>query len=259
MDVPEALDVPETAELAQETPEVDALTGAPPATPRPSPRRKQRDTGRAKPADVAEAEAQNRDQPAAEPPTPERAAANRTTAYAAVLLIVGLILAAAAVIFTVKYQEAQASVGNVALLDAAKTAQVKDSVSQATEALFSYDYNNIKKTEDAADSLLANDEVKARYTALMGQVKKLAPQQKMVVTCKVSRAAVIRIDGDLARVMVFVDQTSTRADTKQTAAGTAQLHVDAQWEGSTWKITDLDTYKAAPAPGASAPAAPPSK
>ncbi|RJQ79149.1 hypothetical protein D5S19_26885 [Amycolatopsis panacis] len=258
----EVLDVQETAELAQETPEVDALTGAPSATPRPSPRRKQRDTGRAKPVDVAEAEAQTRDQPAAVPPTPERAAANRTTTYAAVLLIVGLILAAAAVIFNVKYQEAQDSVGNVALLDAAKTAQVKDSVSKATEALFSYDYNNIKKTEDAANSLLANDEVKARYTALMGQVKKLAPQQKMVVTCKVSRAAVIRIDGDLARVMVFVDQTSTRADTKQTAAGTAQLHVDAQLEDSTWKITDLDTYKAAPgapAPSSSAPAAPPSK
>ncbi|MBB4686492.1 hypothetical protein [Amycolatopsis jiangsuensis] len=255
----ETVDAAEASETAEAS-EVDALTGEtvekPSAGFRPSPRRKQRDTGRAKPADVDEAETRARAEAGAEDDSPRESAASRTKVYACVLLIVGLVLAAAAVIFNIQYQNVSASTSNTALLDVAKTAQVKDAVSKATESLFSYDYNNIKKTEDAANTLLANDEVKNRYNALMGQVKKLAPQQKMVVTCKVSRAAVIRIDGDLARVMVFVDQTSTRADTKDTAAGTAQLHVDAQLQGDTWKITDLDTYKAAQAPGAASPSAP---
>ncbi|MFI5605981.1 hypothetical protein [Amycolatopsis sp. NPDC051903] len=255
--------------------EVDALTGeavedsadvADEAPVRQAPRRKHRDSGRAKPVDVEEAEQEAAGTSFADPPwVTAKNGKDRTVALTVVLLVVGLVFATGAVIFKLQYDSVSDSTSNTALLDVAKTAQVKDQVSKATEALFSYDYNNIKKTEDAASNLLANDDVKAKYNALMGEVKRLAPQQKMVVTCKVSRSAVILLNGDLARVMVFVDQTSTRADTKQTTAGSAQLHVDAQLQGDTWKITDLDTYKAAPAPAAKAPASsapaspPPSK
>ncbi|MFD2466859.1 hypothetical protein [Amycolatopsis silviterrae] len=253
----------EVSGVTKEAPaeEVDALTGETveeePA--RPSPRRKKRDTGSAKPSDVEEAEARAKDSgDDEEPEVPaQRSAVSRNTVRVALLLVVGLALVAAAVIFQVKGSEAADSTSNRAVLDVAKTAQVKDQVSKAIETLFSYDFNNIKKTEDAANQLLATDQVKTSYNALMGQVKKLAPQQKVVVTCKVTRSAVIRLNGDLARVMLFIDQTSTRADTKQTAAGTAQMHVDAQLQGNTWKITDMDTYKAAgPAAGAPAPSVP---
>ncbi|ATY09351.1 hypothetical protein CU254_01810 [Amycolatopsis sp. AA4] len=256
---------PEVSGVAEEAPadEVDALTGETvedekPA--RPSPRRKKRDTGSEKPSDVEEAETKARttDAEAGAAAVPaQRSVVSRNTVRVALLLVVGLALVAAAVIFQVKGSDAADSTSNRAVLDVAKTAQVKDQVSKAIETLFSYDFNNIKKTEDAANQLLATDQVKASYNALMGQVKKLAPQQKVVVTCKVTRSAVIRLNGDLARVMLFIDQTSTRADTKQTAAGTAQMHVDAQLQGNTWKITDMDTYKAAgPAAGAPAPSAP---
>ncbi|HWD04237.1 MAG TPA: hypothetical protein VG674_17505 [Amycolatopsis sp.] len=221
-----------------------------------APRRKRRDTGRAKPMDVDEFEQEAAAAPAA-PSAANKTAKktqDRTVVLTVVLLVVGLVFAAGAVIFKLQYDSVSEATSNTALLDVAKTAQVKDQVSKATEALFSYDYNDIKKTTDAANNLLANNDVKAKYNALMGEVERLAPQQKMVVTCKVTRSAVIMLNGDLARVMVFVDQTSTRADTKQTTAGSAQLHVDAQLQGNTWKITDLDTYKAAPPPAAKAPA-----
>ncbi|MGW7535680.1 hypothetical protein [Amycolatopsis sp. NPDC054798] len=254
---------------AKEAPaeEVDALTGetVEEAPAKPSPRRKKRDTGAEKPSDVEEAETKARDDEDAVAAVPaQRAAVSRNTVRVALLLVAGLALVAAAVIFQVKGSDAADSTSNRAVLDVAKTAQVKDQVSKAIETLFSYDFNNIKKTEDAANQLLATDQVKTSYNALMGQVKKLAPEQKVVVTCKVTRSAVIRLNGDLARVMLLIDQTSTRADTKQTAAGTAQMHVDAQLQGNTWKITDMDTYKAAApaagAPASSAPAsAPPSK
>jgi Mce-associated membrane protein len=57
--------------------------------------------------------------------------------------------------------------------------------------------------------------------------------------------------------MVFVDQTSTRTDTKKTTAGTAQLHLNAQLQGDKWKITDMDTYNAPKVPAAQAPSSAP--
>lgn len=248
----------EDTTVEPEPAEVDALTGeevkeetADAADAPARPRRKRRDEGTAKPVDLDEAEVS--DAPDAGVPAP-RADRRIGQTLTIGLVIVGLVLAGLAVFFKLQYDTAEGATSNTALLDVAKTAQVKDQVSQATESLFSYDFNNIKKTEDAASNLLANDDVKAKYNSLMGEVKRLAPQQKMVVTCKVTRSAVIMLDGDRARVMVFVDQTSTRADTKQTTAGSAQLHVDAQLQGNTWKITDLDTYKAPPAPSGQAPA-----
>ncbi|WP_432849511.1 hypothetical protein ACQPXB_03880 [Amycolatopsis sp. CA-161197] len=268
----------DTSAPVEDEAEVDALTGeaveteAPEKTEAPgkpegpahaAPRRKRRDAGRAKPVDRDEAEQEAAGAPATPPPWAKlQPREDRSVALVVVLLVVGLVFAGGAVFFKLKFDDVSDSTSNAALLDVAKTAQVKDQVSKATETLFSYDFNNIKKTEDAANSLLANDDVKAKYNSLMGEVKRLAPQQKMVVTCKVTRSAVIMLNGDLARVMVFVDQTSTRTDTKQTTAGSAQLHVDAQLQGDTWKITDLDTYKApappaAKAPASSAPASPP--
>ncbi|WP_233223539.1 hypothetical protein, partial [Amycolatopsis sp. CA-128772] len=240
------------AAVGTEEPQVDALTGEAPA--RPAPRRKQRDTGIAKPTSEAEV---------VEDPEPaEQAAGSKVQKpylVAGALVLVALILGGLAYWFHAKEQEISSATSNTALLDVAKTAQVKDAVSKAAEALFSYDYNNIKKTEDAANDLLANDDVKNKYNSLMGEVKRLAPQQKMIVTCKVTRAAVIMLNGDLAKVMVFVDQTSTRTDTKKTTAGTAQLHLNAQLQGDKWKITDMDTYNAPKVPAAPSPAPSPSK
>lgn len=243
----------------EEPASVDALTGEEAPAPAPvkrAPRRKVRDVGEAKPEDVEEAEASVADEkPAKAPSSP----AERSVRLAVALMVVGFLLFAVSGYFLVQKLAISEATSNTALLDVAATAQVKDQVSKATEALFSYDYNNIKKTEDAANDLLVNDDVKAKYTSLMGEVKRLAPAQKMVVTCKVTRSAVIRLNGDLADVMVFVDQTSTRADTKKTTAGSAQLHLNAQLQGDKWKITDMNTYPAgnpaapAPSPAPSSP------
>jgi len=251
--------------------EVDALTGEPStdvdpdtdaevAPARPAPRRKKRDTGIAKPSDVAEAEAEAASE---EKPAPAAAGSFSHKPYvlASALVLVALLLGGLAYWFKSEEVKVSTATSNTALLDVAKTAQVKDSVSKAAEALFSYDFNNIKKTEDAANDLLANDDVRNKYNSLMGEVKRLAPAQKMIVTCKVTRAAVIMLNGDLAKVMVFVDQTSTRTDTKKTTAGTAQLHLNAQLQGDKWKITDMDTYNAPKVPAATeapspAPASP---
>ncbi|RSN56979.1 hypothetical protein DMH01_26265 [Amycolatopsis sp. WAC 04182] len=243
----EPSEAPEAAEVS-EAPEDEVVA-------KPSPRAKVRAAAEDKPDDLEEAEAEVASDEDSEP---GKKPASRQLILAGALVVVGLLLAATAVLFKIQADEVSSSTNNTALLDVAKTAQVKDQVAKATEALFSYDYNNIAKTETAAGDLLVNDEVRAKYNLLMGEVKRLAPQQKMVVTCKVTRSAVIRLEGDRADVMVFVDQSSTRADTNKTTAGSAQLHLNAELQGDKWKITAMNTYAAPPNPAASsAPASPP--
>jgi Mce-associated membrane protein len=258
----EAVEAPEEALEASKVTEVPSESSEPSdaseAAAKPSPRAKVRDTGQAKPHDIDEAEADvAADESGAETAKP-KSKASWQLVLAGVLVVVGLLLAAGAVIFKIQADDVSRSTNNTALLDVARTAQVKDQVSKATEALFSYDYNNIAKTETAAADRLVNDEVRGKYNLLMGEVKRLAPQQKMVVTCKVTRSAVIRLEGDRADVMVFVDQSSTRADTNKTTAGSAQLHLNAELQGDKWKITAMNTYAAPGAPAQqSAPASPP--
>ncbi|MER7858177.1 hypothetical protein ABTX61_03655 [Amycolatopsis japonica] len=244
----ESVEAAEDTEVAEEpeAPEEEVVA-------KPTPRAKARAVAEEKPDDLEEAEAE-----VDESSKDEKKPGSKQLILAGALVVVGLLLAATAVLFKIQADDVSSSTNNTALLDVAKTAQVKDQVAKATEALFSYDYNNIAKTETAAADLLVNDDVRAKYNLLMGEVKRLAPQQKMVVTCKVTRSAVIRLEGDRADVMVFVDQSSTRADTNKTTAGSAQLHLNAELQGDKWKITAMNTYAAPPNPTASsAPASPP--
>ncbi|MEV7550818.1 hypothetical protein AB0N89_14430 [Amycolatopsis sp. NPDC089917] len=253
-DTAEAVEAPaEVEETPEESSDSDDEVAA-----KPSPRAKTRAAAKAKPDDIEEAEAEVATEADESSEAKPKKPGSGKLILAGALVVVGLLLAATAVLFKIQADDVSSSTNNTALLDVAKTAQVKDQVAKATEALFSYDYKNISKTENAAGDLLVNDEVRAKYNLLMGEVKRLAPQQKMVVTCKVTRSAVIRLEGDRADVMVFVDQSSTRADTNKTTAGSAQLHLNAELQGDKWKITAMNTYAAPPNPTASsAPAAPP--
>jgi Mce-associated membrane protein len=259
-------DMPAPVEDPQASPqgsEPETVTGtlepeqpAEPGSPaRSRPTRKARDTGRHKPSGATEAET------TAEPADagPGRAGAapdpRRKPVVVGALLLAGLVLAGLAVWFKIEDNAVSSATGNTALLDVATTAQVKQDVGSAVETLFSYNYNDMAKTENAANDLLLTDAVKDKYNKELAEVKRLAPAQKMVVTCKVTRSAVIVLDGDRAKVLVFVDQTSTRTDQAQTAAGGSQLSVTAERRDGKWKISDLDAYSSGqPSPAAPAPA-----
>ncbi|RBM22803.1 hypothetical protein DI005_05015 [Prauserella sp. PE36] len=246
---PEALEPAEVQEAAEAVeppgPEPEALTPPEPAESeteapkRPAPRRKVRDSGTAKPASEDEVEV-------AEPdgePLPKRGFRN-SFALVGVLLVVGLLFAGLAVFFQFKGSDASARTENTALLDVAGTAQVKQEMSSAAERLFSIDYNDIPKNEQAADELLVNDQVRQQYEQFMGELKRLAPEQQMVVTVKATRSAVVMLDDDRAKVMVYIDQTATRASDNQNSSGGAALWFTTEKRDGKWKVTDMDTYAA---------------
>ncbi|WP_091802100.1 hypothetical protein [Prauserella marina] len=232
------------------------------AKPRPGPRRKVRDTGTPKPASQDDVTATvSAVEPSRARRFPVRGAGDRKTkghkgnrgyALVAVLLVLALAFGGLAFFFNMRQSEAETAAGNAALVDVQGTTQVKEAMGTAAERLFSIDYNDIGKTEQAADQLLVNDEVKKKYQALMGEVKRVAPEQKIVVTVKTTRSAVLMLNDDRAKVMVYIDQTATRTEDNQTSAGSAALWFTSEKRDGEWKVTDMDTYAAgqpAPTPG----------
>lgn len=134
---------------------------------------------------------------------------------------------------------------NLALTDPVRTSEVKGTVSQAVNALFSYNYADPARTDTAAKSLLVGRAVQ-QYSTMLAQVHQQAPQQKLVLTTTVTDSGVELIDGDRARLLVFADQRNTStADTAKSAETTyaaAMFAVDAVRQDGTWKIANIDTF-----------------
>ncbi|TDC94187.1 hypothetical protein E1161_09210 [Saccharopolyspora aridisoli] len=127
---------------------------------------------------------------------------------------------------------------NEALTSAGATSEVNGQVSDGIEKLFSYDFNDTAKTENAAKDLLVGPAVQ-KYDELFALVKQQAPQQQLIVTTTVKNSAVTRLEGDRAEVLIFVDQHAMRANTGESNIGPAQLSVSAEKQGDKWKITQL--------------------
>lgn len=131
------------------------------------------------------------------------------------------------------------STANTALVDTGRTAEVSAAVSNALNQVFSYSYDKTEVTEQAAADLLRGAALDT-YDKLFAQVREQAPAQKLVLTTRVVSSAVHYLEGDRARLLVFLDQSATRADADTTNAAAAQLSVTVKLEGDRWVITDLE-------------------
>jgi Mce-associated membrane protein len=134
----------------------------------------------------------------------------------------------------------RAGASNVALTDPARTSEVTGQVTDAVNALFSYDYTDAAKSRQAEDTLLTGKAVD-QYDRMLSQVRAQAPTQKLVLTTTVTDSAVEMLEGDRARLLVFADQRNTRTSGKDTTYAAAMLAVDASRLRGTWKITNIDT------------------
>ncbi|WP_406688613.1 hypothetical protein REH65_19620 [Saccharopolyspora sp. ID03-671] len=77
---------------------------------------------------------------------------------------------------------------NEALTSAGETSEVNGQVSDGVQKLFSYDFNDTAKTENAAKDLLVGSAVQ-KYNELFALVKQQAPQQQLIVTTTVKNSA----------------------------------------------------------------------
>jgi Mce-associated membrane protein len=156
-----------------------------------------------------------------------------------VLAAVAVLMAGLAVWCTLEARSTNAVVAhNTALSDVAGTADAGKQISAALGTLFSYRYDDpASKNEQAAKELLAGPAL-AQYGQLFGEARKLAADQKLVVTSTAVASGVKLLDGDRAALLVFLDQTGTRGD-GQRSTGAAQLSVTAERVGGKWRVTGM--------------------
>lgn len=222
---------------SEDTEDLEAEPAAKPA-PRPGrPAGKRKRTGTTAPSDLRDAEAW-----AGRPKTAPRRRLDGSMVAAISLGVVAVLLGGLAFFFGMQVSRINSGVdtNNQALTDGATTAEVKGQLQTALEAILSYDYNDLAKTDAAVEKYVTGD-ARCEYDHLFGQVRELAPKQKIVLTTVVREIGVTRLDGDLADVLVFVDQTTTRTGKNGgTTASGAQFGVTAQRDGELWKIVKFD-------------------
>lgn len=178
---------------------------------------------------------------ATEAPAPRRARLVLPALLAALTVLLGG-FAALAASRTAALHDSVAG-HNTALTDTARTSEVKGQIAQAVNAVFSYDYADPARTDTAAKRLLTGKAVQ-QYAAMLAEVRKQAPVQKLVLTTTVTDTGVTTIDGDRAHVLVFADQRNT--STAKAGAGStyaaAMFTVDAVRQGGTWRIAAIGTF-----------------
>ncbi|MBE1497808.1 Mce-associated membrane protein [Amycolatopsis lexingtonensis] len=159
----------------------------------------------------------------------------------ALLLAAAVVLTGAGTWFTVEAHSAAATsaAANLALTDVGATADVTSAITLAVNRIFSYSYDRTDVTEKAAAAVLRGA-AKDSYDKLFAQVRQKAPEQKLVLTSRVSAIAVQELRDNHARLLVFLDQSAVRADNNATDNAAAQLSVTAERTGGTWTITALE-------------------
>ncbi|HEV8560079.1 MAG TPA: hypothetical protein VGR06_27400 [Actinophytocola sp.] len=210
-----------------------------PGTTRLRPAGKRRALGLRRPDDLGEAEADLAE--AAEREQAPRPRRDATLTWAVALAVVALLLGGLAVWFQgeATRRTEGADTNNRALADPATQSEVVRQLRTAIEKSLSYNYTDLDSTARAVQDNLSGKAL-CEYDQLFGEVKKLAPEQKIVLSTQVREIGVTRLEADQAQLLVFVDQRTTRADQNQTTASGAQFNIRAQHQGDKWKITEFD-------------------
>jgi Mce-associated membrane protein len=130
---------------------------------------------------------------------------------------------------------------NVALVNAAATREVSQQIDAAVNTIFSYNYADTAKTKQAAASLLTG-KASQQYNTLFKLVTADAPQEKLVLTTTVTNSGVESLEGNLARLLIFVNQSDTSNATHKTTTAGAMFAVSAVREGGSWKIASIDEF-----------------
>ncbi|MFI7677755.1 hypothetical protein [Actinophytocola sp. NPDC049390] len=229
----------------EETAEDEPASKTRPASAGSRPAGKRRSTGRARPDDLAVAEtgadAARRPRHVRLDDQPAKSKGQRQISAAIVVAVVAVVLGALAFFFRGEAQDLTSGDKNTALTDPAATSQVKGQLTNAIKRTFSYNYADLASTEKAVKENLVGKAL-CEYDLLFGQVKEYAPKQKIVLDTTVRELALVRIDGDRAEALVYIDQLSTRVDVNKTVAVGGQFAVQAAKHGDHWKITEFDMF-----------------
>lgn len=174
--------------------------------------------------------------PPAEPPAASSPFGRRTPLVAVGLLV--LILVAAVGYLWLRLDDSRAEVDR---LDAAQTdrAEVLERARDLAVALTTYDYRDL----DAQQRLLEQGTTDAFQQKFADTNKTLAPmftQLEATASGSVVDAAVQKVDGDLATVLVFADQSASSKQSEEATSQASRLRLHLVRHGDTWLLDSVD-------------------
>jgi Mce-associated membrane protein len=164
----------------------------------------------------------------------------RTILGPIVMILVAAVLTAAGFWFSGAASQVLdgGAASNTALADTGATTDVITQVTRDMETVSSYKYTDLAGAQKAGQAVSTGGFL-TDYNKLFEQVKAQAPAQKAVVTGQVAKIGVRQLQGDNAELLVFVTQTTTRADTNQSNSVGLVYTVDATRSGGKWLISKL--------------------
>ncbi|MFF9042909.1 hypothetical protein [Streptomyces parvulus] len=156
-----------------------------------------------------------------------------------VVVVTVLVLGGCGLFYAAHRVTSAAPARNHALTDTEATSRVAGDVGNALARIFSYTPDGTAAAERSARSVL-DGRAARQYETLFARVRDDLTEQRVTLSTRAVRTGVIELDGDRARLLVFLDQTSRRGDGKGgTTTAAAQLTVTARLQGDHWRITDL--------------------
>jgi Mce-associated membrane protein len=119
-----------------------------------------------------------------------------------------------------------------------RTSDVRDAAETAVTAVLSYDYRRLQPGMDETTPLLTGD-AKKQYVELQQPLLTSAPKLRAVVQAEVRTTTVLQSDDDSARVLLFVDQTSTSKKLTEPQLDQSRVLVTLERSGDHWLVSTL--------------------
>jgi Mce-associated membrane protein len=159
-----------------------------------------------------------------------------------VVLCTLLVLSLVGVSFTPRFKDARS--GRVApdgqVTWPATRAVLMDQAGRMTASALSYDAKTFDKDVAAAGRLMTSS-MRKQYLATVAKVRSGVAQQGLVLKAEVKASALVSATKDEARVLEFVNQTTTAKGVPRTQIDQRRVLVTLTRDGGRWLIASLDT------------------
>ncbi|NPD06983.1 hypothetical protein HN031_20095 [Nocardioides sp. zg-1308] len=127
-----------------------------------------------------------------------------------------------------------ASVASVSVKDA-----VREAASEAVARAYSYSWETLADDKAAARALMT-DSMQVRYDRTMAGVTTSSQEDRTVASADVVDTAVVTASTDAARVLVFVNQSTSAEDLEEPTLDLDRVLVTLERDDGTWKVDELD-------------------
>jgi F0F1-type ATP synthase membrane subunit c/vacuolar-type H+-ATPase subunit K len=112
----------------------------------------------------------------------------------------------------------------------------------AAAAILAYDYRTLDADEDTAARFMTNGFAKQYTDTFERVVRPAAEQNQARVTATVQASGVIRATPDTARVLVFVDQSTSSKANPDPQVALNRVEMSMVREGGSWLVDDISSY-----------------